>query len=243
MTASNACRRALRAALGLLVLAMAPVVAATPVRDPGVLADGTALRAFAATERARPRAEVRPRRDFLARPLLLQARLSPDGTQVAALVDDGRQRSLWLATPAQPAGRVRVATSGAEQIAFSRDGAWLFLVEPTRILALPMHGTGGTQAVATLGGRTHRTFAGVDPWQPAAVLLREAPPMDAPAPRVFRLWRRFSATRRLSSAAPMSSPIPLFGAAALSARFRLPAAKATSIIMNTWPLSRTPSFL
>ena len=189
MTASNACRRALRAALGLLVLAMAPVVAATPVRDPGVLADGTALRAFAATERARPRAEVRPRRDFLARPLLLQARLSPDGTQVAALVDDGRQRSLWLATPAQPAGRVRVATSGAEQIAFSRDGAWLFLVEPTRILALPMHGTGGTQAVATLGGRTHRTFAGVDPWQPAAVLLREAPPMDAPAPRVFRLWR------------------------------------------------------
>jgi dienelactone hydrolase len=94
-----------------------------------------------------------------------------------------------VATRAQPQGRVLLARTAAQQLAFSHDGRWIFLVEPTRVLALAADGRGGAGAVAALGGRTHREFAGVDPWLPASVLLLEAPPANAPAPRRYRLWR------------------------------------------------------
>ena len=187
----------LRFATGLARAAAAPFVAgmllaatvqAAP-RDPAVLDDAPALQAFAATERARPPAGRHPRTAFLARPLLVQARLSPDGRQVAALMDDGRQRSLRMASREQPTGQSRLARTAATEIDYSRDGRWLFLVEPTRVLSIGMREGQPSSAVATLGGRSHRRFAGVDPWLPAAVLVLETPPVNAAPPRVFRLWR------------------------------------------------------
>ena len=190
MIRNHRIRRALLAALAALGLASAANAAAGAApRDPEVLADRAALRAFAATEAARAPAKRYSRADFLSRPMLRGARISPDGTQVVALIDDGRVRSLQVATRAQPQGRVLLARTSAQDFGFSHDGRWLFLAEPTRVLAVAMDGKGGSTGVATLGGSTHRVFAGVDPWLPAAVLLLETPPVNASTPRVFRLWR------------------------------------------------------
>lgn len=169
-------------------LLMAATVQAAP-RDPLVLDDSSALQAFAAAEQARPPAGRHARTAFLARPLLVQARLSPDGRQVAALIDDGRQRSLRMASRDQPGGQPRLTRTAATGIDYSRDGRWLFLVEPTRVLAIGTREGVPSSAVAILGGRSHRRFAGVDPWLPAAVLVLETPPVNAAPPRIFRLWR------------------------------------------------------
>lgn len=190
MIRNDSIRHALLAALAALGLAStATAGGAAPARDPGLLADAAALRAFAAAERARPPAPRYSRADFLSRPMLRGARISPDGTQVAALVDDGRALSLRVATRAQPQGRILLARTSAQDFGYSHDGRWLFLAEPTRVLAVAMAGTGGSTGVAALGGSTHREFAGVDPWLPAAVLLLETPPVNASTPRLFRLWR------------------------------------------------------
>lgn len=174
------------ALLGLL-LAFDATATAAPGREP--LADAAALRAFADAQQRRAPAPRLPRLGFLARPQLREAALSPDGRQVAALVDDGRSRSLRVATRAQPQGRVWLARSSAQSLAWSRDGRWLFLAEATRVVALPADGRGGATAVAELGERLHRRFVGADPWLPAAALLLEAPPSNAAPPHRFRLWR------------------------------------------------------
>jgi cephalosporin-C deacetylase-like acetyl esterase len=150
---------------------------------------GAALKALAAIEQARPRAARIDRSHFLAKPLLREARLSPDGARVVALVDDGRDRSVWQADAANPQGRRLLGRGSAEELHFSRDGRWLFLVSPTQVYALAMAGQAGSGAVAQVGGRSHREFAGVDPSRPAAVLLVENPPRLAPEPRRWRLWR------------------------------------------------------
>ena len=147
------------------------------------------LAALAAIEQARPRAGRIGREAFLAQPMLREARLSPDGASVVALVDDGRDRSLWRADAANPRGRRLLGRSTAEELHFSRDGRWLFLVSPTQVYALAMAGQAGSGAVAQVGGRSHREFAGVDPSRPAAVLLVENPPRLSPAPKRWRLWR------------------------------------------------------
>jgi dipeptidyl aminopeptidase/acylaminoacyl peptidase len=185
-------RRAPAAALAALLVATGmsaspPGTAVAP--DAQEIADARGLHAFGAAERARAVAPRLARVDVLAKGVLRAATLSPDGRQVAALLDDGRMRSVRIATRAAPAGSERLARTAADSIAWSHDGRWLFVVEPSRVLAVAADGRGQARGVATIGGRTHRAFAGVDPWLPAAVLLLETPPASAPAPRRFRLWR------------------------------------------------------
>ena len=151
--------------------------------------DAADLRALAAAEQARPRAPLIPRAQFLAQPLLRNARLSPDGARVAAIVDDGRVRSLWLADAANPKGRRLLGRVSADDLYFSRDGRWLFLQSPTRVDAVAMAGQPGSGALANIDERSHRRFVAVDPWRPAAVLLLESPPRLSPVPRRWRLWR------------------------------------------------------
>jgi dienelactone hydrolase len=150
---------------------------------------GAELKALAAAEQARPRAARIERSAFMSLGMLRQARLSPDGTRVAALVENGRDRSLWLADAAHPKGRRLLGRSTAEDLLFSHDGRWLFLVSPTQVHALAMAGQPGSGALAKVGGRSHRAFAGVDPWRPAAVLVLESPPKLSPLPKRWRLWR------------------------------------------------------
>ena len=153
------------------------------------LDDADRLRAAASTERARPRAPRLERATFLTHAMLLGARLSPDGKQVAALVDDGRERSVWVADVAHPAGRRLLARTEAREMAFSRDGRWLFLAASDRIDALAMAGQAGSGAIARVGERNHHDFAGVDPWRPAAVLSIERPPSLSAKNKRWRLWR------------------------------------------------------
>jgi dipeptidyl aminopeptidase/acylaminoacyl peptidase len=151
--------------------------------------DRASLAAIAAVEQARPRAPRLSRSAFLSQQILGEAHLSPDGARVVAMVDSGRDRSLWLADAAHPQGRRLLGRSDAQEMAFSHDGRWLFLVSPTQVYALAMAGQAGSGAVAQLGERNHRRFAGVDPWRPAAVLLLESPPRLSPRPGRWRLWR------------------------------------------------------
>jgi dienelactone hydrolase len=171
-------------ALLLCVGAIGPA-SATPIEA----RTGAELKALAIAEQARPRAARIDRDAFLSQAMLREARLSPDGAAVVALVDNGRDRSLWLAGAANPNGRRLLGRSTAEDLYFSHDGRWLFLVSPTQVYALAMAGQAGSGAVAQLGERRHRDFAGVDPWHPAAVLLVESPPKLSPLPRRWRLLR------------------------------------------------------
>jgi dienelactone hydrolase len=173
-------------AFALLLCAGATGAAAeTPVEA----RSGADLKSIAAIEQARPRAARIGRSFFLAQPMLREARLSPDGDRVVALVENGRDRSLWQADAANPRGRRLLGRSTAEELHFSRDGRWLFLVSPTQVYALAMAGQAGSGAVAQVGGRSHREFAGVDPSRPAAVLMVENPPRLSPLPKRWRLWR------------------------------------------------------
>lgn len=193
MTRLFAIRRAiLLAALAPFVLLAGESARASRLSPPGAdspIDSAAGLRAFATQERSRPAAPRLPRADFLAQAMLRAARLSPDGGQVAALVDQSRTRSAWIASAAQPQGRRLLARTTADEIAWSRDGRWLFLVSPTQVYAQAMAGQRGSGAVAAVGGRGHREFAGVDPWLPAAVLLLERPPKASPLPKRWRLWR------------------------------------------------------
>jgi dienelactone hydrolase len=173
-------------AFALLLCAGASGAAAAP---PLEARNGADLKAIAALEQARPRAARIDRSFFLAQQVLREARLSPDGTSVVALVENGRDRSVWQADAAAPRGRRLLGRSTAEEMYFSRDGRWLFLVSPTQVYALAMAGQPGSGAVAQVGGRSHREFAGVDPSRPAAVLLVENPPRLSPLPKRWRLGR------------------------------------------------------
>src|SRR5690349_7068944 len=123
----------LRLAAALLLCATGSQAA-----PPRVVDDAAGLRALVATERARPRAARIERAAFLAKPMLLGARLSPEGRQVAALVEDGRDRSLWLADAAHPAGHRLLARTPATDMAYSHDGRWLFLASAGQVDALAM---------------------------------------------------------------------------------------------------------
>jgi dienelactone hydrolase len=175
--------------LAVALLSFAATGSALAAAAPVDVRDGAGLRALAFAEQARPRAPLLARAQFLAQPMLRDARLSPDGRRVAALVDDGRDRSLWLAEAAHPQGRRLLGRVTAEDLYFSHDGRWLFLVSPTQVYALAMAGQAGSGAIASIGERSHRRFASVDPWRPAAVLLVESPPRLSPLPKRWRLWR------------------------------------------------------
>jgi dienelactone hydrolase len=176
------------ARLALALLLCAGAVGASAA-EPVQARNGADLKAWAAVEQARPRAARIGRIAFLAMPMLREARLSPDGASVAALVENGRDRSLWLADATHPQGRRLLGRSTARSLHFSNDGRWLYLVSPTQVYALAMAGQRGSGALAKVGERSNRAFAGVDPWRPGAVLLLESPPRLSPLPKRWRLWR------------------------------------------------------
>jgi len=141
--------------LAMLALC-APAFVSGTAMTPAEVTDAAGLRALVAAERARPAAPRIDRGVFLAQPMLRTARLSPDGRSVAALVDDGRTRSVWVATAAQPRGRQLLARSSAEALAYSRDGRWLILPSPGQLYALALSGQPGSGAIAAVGNRSHR---------------------------------------------------------------------------------------
>ena len=159
--------------------------------------DFAGLRAFAATEALRARAPRFKRAVFLSHPMLRQARLSPDGTRIAALVEQGRNRSLWIASVLRPRGRRLLSRTSADTVAWSRDGRWLFLASPSQLFAQAMSGQGGTGAIAEwVVAIIGNLWRGAVVLPAAAFLLESGPPPKAsPLPKRWRLWRVQPGTR------------------------------------------------
>ena len=177
----------------VLVLAAAALVAAGAV---GALADDrSALIDALAVERARPPAARFERADFLVRPTIRGPRLSPDGRFVAYFHEQGSRRSLWVLETAGTPYRRLLPDTDATELAWSRDGRWLFLESPRRLFALALEGQGGTGLVTPLRGLDQRRWLGVDPSHPAAVLVSEelstpgTDPRDPARPVRHRLLR------------------------------------------------------
>lgn len=147
------------------------------------------LRAAVAVERARAPAPSYTRADFLARPDLLGAWLSPDGRSVAYLLQGERNRGVWLLPSAGGAPRRLLAHTEAQALIWSRDGRWLFLQSAQQLYALATAGQTGSGAIAKLGGRWERSFEAADPVLPAAAIVLESPPQVSRKPKRWRLYR------------------------------------------------------
>ena len=152
-------------------------------------ADGDALRAAVARERARPAAPRFDRAAFLRHTSVPVVALSPEGDQVAYLRERNGHRSLWLLPAAGGQARQLLGETDAQQLYWSHDGRWLLLESPRQLFAVAAAGQGGSGIVATLGGRERRELWMVDPLQPAAVLLREHLPATPDAPERWQLLR------------------------------------------------------
>src|SRR5690606_17618125 len=157
--------RALLAVAGILAGAFA--ARATNV-DAGTDA---ALRAAIAIERARAPAQALPREVFLDNRALQVVRLAPDGRHVAWLRDEGASRSLWVLPTAGGTARRLLPRTDANNLDWSRDGRWLFLIAPRSLASVPLDGSGGMRV--PLNGIERRGVMQVDASQPAAVVLRE----------------------------------------------------------------------
>ncbi|MBW8368672.1 MAG: prolyl oligopeptidase family serine peptidase [Arenimonas sp.] len=167
--------------------ALAGTAGAGTLADP---ADALAsLREAAAYERARPVAPRVPRAQLLATPQVQAVAMSPDGTQLAWLRARRDRREVWVQALPDGAPRLALPRTQAEQVAWSRDGRWLFLPEPRQLAVLAMAGQRGAGQVAVLGGVTRRQFLWLDPTQPAAALLLERPARTAGAGQPWRLVR------------------------------------------------------
>ena len=134
--------------------------------------DATALRTAVATERARAPAQRQPREAFLDERALQAVQLSPDGRHVAYLRQQGEARSAWLlSTAAGATPRRLLPRTDADQLHWSRDGRWLFMVSRRSLATLPIDGGGGVRV--PLNGMERREVMQLDFSQPAAVVLRE----------------------------------------------------------------------
>ena len=133
--------------------------------------DHAALRAAVAVERARPVAPRQPRDAFVNERALIAVRLSPDGRQVAYLREQGQVRSLWLLPTAGGPARRLLPRTEADQVHWSHDGQWLFMLSGRSLSSLSVTGAGGVRV--PLHGQERREVMQVDASQPAAVVLRE----------------------------------------------------------------------
>jgi dienelactone hydrolase len=173
---------------------MLPVIVACALALPLVAraaddAGAAGLRASVAVERARVPAPRFERADFIVQPTVTAATLSPDGRQVAWLQGRGNARNVWLLPTAGGAARQLPGQTEARALAWTPDSRWLLLETPRQLFALAADGQPGSGIVATLGGLAERSFAGVDPGQPASALLLEHDRARAGQPERWRLLR------------------------------------------------------
>jgi len=147
------------------------------------------LEAQLATERARAVPAQIPRDAFLVEPTIGAVIIAPDGGHVAWLRKVGEETSLWL-KPSGAAARKLLRRADADEIFWSRDGRWLFLVSNRTLRRIAVAGDLGSGLVARIGGSTGLSVAGIDPWQPAAAILKEELRIDGRRDPVgYRLWR------------------------------------------------------
>ena len=164
------------------------LLAAALVFMPGA-ARALPLAAIRTAAQAQQPAQVLPRDAFLVQANLREVHLSPDGTRLAFLRKGGGQRSLWLQGLDGDAPRRVLPQVDADELLWSRDGQWLFLVSDAQLAVFKIDGQGGSGRIARLGQRRLHEVVGVDPSQPAAVLLLEhtLPGSAQPRSRLLRI--------------------------------------------------------
>lgn len=136
--------------------------------------DVAALRAFARAQRAAATVSRLPRSAFLLQPATTVVTLSPDGSQLAWLHQNGRSREVWLRPVAgNSAPRRLLGNATAGDMAWTRDSRWLLLQSPREMFALAARGQVGSGIVVALGGQARRQIIGMDDSQAAAVLTIE----------------------------------------------------------------------
>jgi dipeptidyl aminopeptidase/acylaminoacyl peptidase len=151
--------------------------------------EASVLRAAVSAERARPRAPLLDRAQFLAKASVAGAWLSPDGRHVAYLREEGSNRGVWLLPTEGGAAKQLLPDTESAQLSWSRDSRWLFLSSPRQLSVLAAVGQAGSGVIAKLDGRWQRVFKGADPALPAAALVIEVPPRVSRQPRKWRLLR------------------------------------------------------
>ncbi|OGT55227.1 MAG: hypothetical protein A3E01_06245 [Gammaproteobacteria bacterium RIFCSPHIGHO2_12_FULL_63_22] len=171
----------------LLVLCAGPVQAGD-FRD---------LRSALEHERKRAPAPRLERADFLAKPAIAGARLSPQGRHVAVLREGERGRSVWLLDTKSLQLTRLVAMTDATDLSWSRDGKWLFLESTRQLSKVSVTGALGSGVMLRLDDARKLEVAGIDPTQPAAVLLfeQETRPGET-LPSKYRLLRLDVSGRR-----------------------------------------------
>jgi len=178
-----------RMACALIVLAMS----VAPARSD----DARDLRAAIEIERDRPTAPRFERADFLARAAIVGARLSPQGRHVALLREDERGRGVWLFDTATSRLRRLATRTDATELAWSQDGEWIFLESARQVSKVSAKGAPGSGIVLRIDDSRHQEVAGVDPTQPAALLLFEQTIEPGQAlPSRYRLLRIDASGRR-----------------------------------------------
>lgn len=158
------------------------LLAATLVVMP-CAARADALAPIRAAAQAQQPAPMLARDAFLAETRVREVRLAPDGRQLAFLRDGGGQRSLWLQRLDADAPRRVLPQVDAENLLWSRDGRWLFLASDAQLAVFNVAGQGGSGRIARLGQRHLHEVVGIDPSQPAAVLVLEHSPPGAAQPQ------------------------------------------------------------
>jgi dienelactone hydrolase len=148
-----------------------------------------ALASIRAAAQAQQIPPVLAREAFLAKATLREVRLSPDGSRLAFLREGGGQRSLWLQGLDEDAPRRVLPQVEADDLLWSRDSQWLFLVSDAQLAVFKVDGQGGSGRIARLGKRRLHEVVGVDTSQPAAVLLLEhtLPGSAQPQSRLLRI--------------------------------------------------------
>lgn len=164
----NPAMRSIPVLFGALACSLLPYLV-----TPASAADGdAALRAAVEAERLRAPAPRHPSEAFNDERVVRGVRLAPDGRHVAYLRPQGASRSVWLlATAAGAKSRQLLPRTDADQLHWSRDGHWLFLVNRRTLAAMPIDGRGGVRV--PLRGIDRREVMQLDASQPAAVVLRE----------------------------------------------------------------------
>jgi dipeptidyl aminopeptidase/acylaminoacyl peptidase len=146
---------------------------------------------------------------FLVEPTISAVTIAPDGRHVAWLRKVGEETSLWL-KPSGGAARTLLRRADADDIFWSHDGRWLFLVSNRTLRRVAVAGDLGSGLVAQIGGSTGLRFAGIDPWQPAAAILKEELRIDGRRDPVgYRLWRIERGGKRALIAFGRRDPVDL----------------------------------
>lgn len=99
--------------------------------------------------------------------------MAPSGAEITYIEDLAEGASLWLSSDGARTSRRLLRRTDADNVHWSRDGRWLFLVSENKLVALTRNEEEGSGIVTQLGEGIAKRFLRVDSSHHAAVLIAE----------------------------------------------------------------------